>query len=275
MSDYKFGLETYKVKIALRKEMLGTNPLDPNVLDRHIIERQRKLIADKSPINKAINKYLDAKDISDDRCKLELDALRSTIENTLGHSISDDEFEILKEGDSKKINSLKESFSELESKGVTVFLRALDNNNQVVIGSHMILGFLKAAAEGIGSTVAKKPGKIFHSIAYTQGVINQHVSIEPDLIPASQDIKRHDDETPYYLQRSLRAKTAQGPRISLAKSEVLEAGTVFDFEIQVLKNSPLKENHIEQLLNFGQLKGLGQWRNAKFGQFEVIEFGKL
>ena len=79
-NEYEVGFERYQVGIALKMKMLGTNPLDPNIMDKHIIDRQRKLIAEKSNVNKAINKYLDARDISDDKKALDLYALRKTIE---------------------------------------------------------------------------------------------------------------------------------------------------------------------------------------------------
>jgi hypothetical protein len=94
------------------------------------------------------------------------------------------------------------------------------------------------------------------------------------MLIASHDVKRDEEGNIDYLQRSLRAMTAQGPRVSLAKSEVLPEGTTFSFTIEVLDNSPLKEEHIKEILSYGVLKGLGQWRNAGYGRFEVIEFSK-
>lgn len=262
--------DTYLVKIALVKEMLGTNPLDPNVMDNHIIDRQRKLISEKSEINKAINKYYKALEISDERKDLELGGLRKTIEELWGKEFSDNEFNELVETGFKK---LKETMSELDDKGTTCFFRNPETG-EVCIGSHMILGFLKASGESIAKTLPKKNGTVLQSATYTNGIINQHVKITPDLIDASNDIVRDSWNNPVYLQRSLRAMTAQGPRISLAKSEQLPKDTTFQFEINVLKNSPLTEEHITTMLSYGQIKGLGQWRNAGHGSFEVVEFGR-
>jgi hypothetical protein len=38
----------------------------------------------------------------------------------------------------------------------------------------------------------------------------------------------------------------------------------------VMKNSPLTREVLESLLSYGQLKGLGQWRNAGYGTFTYI-----
>jgi hypothetical protein len=267
-------LKNYKIKIKLTREMLGTNPIGLDVMDKHIIDRQRKLISENSKINKAVNKYLQAKQISKERGDLELSALRTTVEEMVGFELSEDQFEILKEGNTKKLKSLKETMKELEDKGITCFLRNPETH-KVCIGSHMILGFLKAATESISRTLPRKNGTIMNSCSYTTSIINQHINIYPDLIESSLDIKRDDKWTPIYNQRSLRAMTAQGPRISLAKSEVLPKGSEFDFTLQIMDDSPIKKEHIEKMLSYGSLKGLGQWRNVGHGQFEVVSFVEL
>ena len=60
-----------------------------------------------------------------------------------------------------------------------------------------------------------------------------------------------------HLERPLRAETMQGPRVSLAKSEYLNEGWNFTATIRV-----------KQMLDYGALKGLLQWRNAGYGSFE-------
>jgi len=261
------NIRVIEVVIKLLKEMLGTNPIDPNVMDTHILDRQRKLIAENSKINKAINKYLDAKDISQSKGETELEAIKQSIEELIGQKISEDEFSDLKENGFAKVTSLKETISELDEKGITCFFR--DDEN-IAIGSHMILGFLKAASEAIGKTLPMKKKTILNSISYTQSILNQHTLITPDLIHASNDIVRTNNGKPEYKQRSLRAMTAQGPRISLAKSEILPVGTTFKFTINLLENSPLTINHLNEMFSYGEMTGLGQWRNAGYGRFEVV-----
>lgn len=265
--------DTYNVKLRLLNDMLGTNPIDLNVMDKHILDRQRKLIAENSKINKAVNKYLEAKDISIEQGEVELSALKGKIEEIIGREVTDEEFAGLKQGDLKKIATLKETIEELDQKGITCFLRE-PNTGKICIGSHMIIGFLKAAGEAISRTMTAKKETMLASSSYTSKIINQHLSVKPALIVASEDIKRTFDGTPDYLQRSLRAMTAQGPRISLAKSEVLPAGTVFEFDVLVMENSPMKEEILSALFEYGKMKGLGQWRNSDYGQFEVIAFDR-
>ena len=263
----------YKLKIRLLRSMLGTNPSNPNVMDTHILDRQRKLIAEKSNINKAVNKYLDAKTISEEQGKAELEKLRLRIETVLGEPLTDDEFNEMVEGKFKKFTDLKETLSELDEKGITCFFR--DSKGWPVISSHMILGFMKAAADAYTKTQKPKNGTVLRSSSYTCSIINQHVGMVEQFLPASQDVIKDEEGKPKYYQRSLRAMTAQGPRISLAKSEELAAGTEFEFTLKVLDGSALTEKHIKTIFSYGQLKGLGQFRNSDFGTFEVIDFVKL
>ena len=73
-------------------------------------------------------------------------------------------------------------------------------------------------------------------------------------------------------QRPLRAQTAQGERVSLASSDEIPAGATLTFDILCLD-----ENHVpavKEWLDYGALRGLGQWRNSGKGRFtweEVTE----
>ncbi len=66
-------------------------------------------------------------------------------------------------------------------------------------------------------------------------------------------------------ERPLRAQTAQGERICLARSEQLPAGTTCTFD--VLLFDPKLQGYVEQWLDQGEWRGLGCWRNAGWGRF--------
>jgi len=68
-------------------------------------------------------------------------------------------------------------------------------------------------------------------------------------------------------ERSLRVNTAQGPRVTVARSEVVNEKTSFEVEIDVYSGAPITEDMLTQILDFGGWTGLGQWRNAGKGQF--------
>ncbi len=69
------------------------------------------------------------------------------------------------------------------------------------------------------------------------------------------------------LERPLRAQTAQGPRVALAQSLTVDAGIAFNITIRLLDHKELSWSLIELLLDYGELKGLGQWRNGGYGTF--------
>lgn len=72
-------------------------------------------------------------------------------------------------------------------------------------------------------------------------------------------------------QRPLRAQTAQGERVALASSECIPAGAEMTFEIVMLMDG--HEKAIREMLDYGILRGFGQWRNSGKGRFtyEIIE----
>lgn len=92
-------LNKFSVRIKMLTEMLGTNPKNPDVLDVFIIEKQRKLILEKSKINNALNKYADAEAISPDRSDKEIEALLRTVEEVVGTHLTREEVTMLFNGD--------------------------------------------------------------------------------------------------------------------------------------------------------------------------------
>lgn len=255
--------DEYKVKITLLRPMLGTNPSDPDILGTHILERQRKLIAEKSPINKELNKYYQQIQISPERGEADVVKLIDKLEEIVGTKLTPGQREMAALG---QLDELRETFKELDNKGTTVFFWDKEKNLPC-IGDHMIPGFLKAATEAICKTRPRKNGTILGSISYTCSIINQHLSVKERFITFDQDIVRDKDGFAQGLQRPLRAMTAQGPRVTLASSEMVEAGAKLEFTLQVLKNSDLTEEVLHTLFQYGQSHGLGQWRNAGWGKF--------
>ena len=70
-------------------------------------------------------------------------------------------------------------------------------------------------------------------------------------------------------QRPLRAQTAQGERIALARSETVPIDTTTLIEIVTLSENTLKL--VRQWLDYGIYHGHGQWRNSGKGRFEWKE----
>lgn len=68
-------------------------------------------------------------------------------------------------------------------------------------------------------------------------------------------------------QRPLRAETMQGPRVTLACSEQAPEGSRMTFEVMSLSNSIISEEILREWLDYGAVKGFGQWRNGSYGRF--------
>jgi len=84
--------------------------------------------------------------------------------------------------------------------------------------------------------------------------------------PRRIQFESFDPEDMFIMERPLRASTAQGERVSLARSEAIPAGATLTFEVKCLQ--PDNDDLLEEWLDYGELKGLGQWRNAGWGRFK-------
>jgi hypothetical protein len=67
------------------------------------------------------------------------------------------------------------------------------------------------------------------------------------------------------LERPLRAQTAQGERVAIAKSDTFPPGSQVSFEIAVL--GKVAEKQLREWLDYGYWRGLCQWRNGGYGRF--------
>ena len=69
-----------------------------------------------------------------------------------------------------------------------------------------------------------------------------------------------------FKERPLRITTPKGDRTALARSEMAPAGTKIQIEILLLK--PSLKKYVINWLDYGILRGLGQWRNSGMGCFK-------
>lgn len=72
------------------------------------------------------------------------------------------------------------------------------------------------------------------------------------------------------LERPLRAMTMQGPRVTLARSDYVADGVEISFEVRWIEGGVVNEKLIRSLLAYGEMMGLGQFRNGGYGRFEVV-----
>lgn len=137
----------------------------------------------------------------------------------------------------------------LEEKGWTTFYT--DEEGRPVILDYQVKGFLKEA----GNVIKGELGV---------AALRNHVENTVFVFPRRTVLADHVDG---FLERPLRAMTMQGPRVTLARSDFIEAGKEYVFTIKVMKSSKVKEDILTAILDYGQFKGLGQWRNGGYGSF--------
>ena len=187
------------------------------------------------------------------------------IEELLGTASNDPE--IHSEFIASKGPNAKAREEEIEALGVdeviekskTVFPR--DENGNPIMWDYQIKGFFKDAA----GMLRKVPGKVSAGIKAYKKEIDGLIFVEERKIPIIFEGEIGS------CQRPLRAQTAQGERISLANSETIPAGATMEFTITCL--NPKLEDAVREWLDYGRLRGLGQWRNSGKGRYVWEEIG--
>lgn len=148
------------------------------------------------------------------------------------------------------------SLEAVVEKGKTIFPRY---EGKPCLYDYQIKGFFKDACSTLSRVKTTESAKMK---AYKK-IIDGLIFVFPRYIPIECDVIGE-------CQRPLRAKTPQGERVSLAISEEIPAGATVEFEIMCL--DPSLEDVVYEWLDYGRLRGLGQWRNSGKGRFtyEVI-----
>lgn len=143
---------------------------------------------------------------------------------------------------------------EVFEKNMTVFPRDKATGNPIV-WDYQWKGFLKDA---FGS-LKKIPGTECGKIKAYKKEIDGLVFVYPRKIP----FKLSGEMS--ICQRPLRAQTAQGERVALASSESVPEGSSMEFEIKCLLDSHVPA--VIEALDYGEMRGFGQWRNSGKGRF--------
>lgn len=167
--------------------------------------------------------------------------------------------------------SLKEEVEALgadavEERGTTIFPKRPDGTP--FLWDYQIKGFLKDAC----GAMAQATGSRSAAIPTYRSKIDVGVFVSPRNV----DLVMPEGECIHIMQRPLRAMTMQGPRVALASSEMVPGGTVCDFTVTMLADSfthktkkltTSAQDALIEWLAYGQLRGMGQWRNAGWGSF--------
>ena len=150
--------------------------------------------------------------------------------------------------------------AEVIEKTMTVFPR-LDDGKTPFIWDYQIRGFFKDAIGMLRRLPDYKCAKLKNYKKLVDGLL----FVAERRIPINLSGPMGD------CQRPLRAETLQGPRVALAHSESVPAGSWCEFTIQLLDET--LEDAVRECLDYGRLRGLAQWRNSGKGRFEWEEIG--
>lgn len=186
------------------------------------------------------------------------------LEECLGTSSSSPE--IHREFIASKAPDAKTTEEEVEALGVDEFV----NKSMTVfpridgvpfIYDYQIKGFFKDSCSALSRVPDSKSAKLKAHKKIIDGTIFVFPRKIAYVLPDGGKVAS--------CQRPLRAQTAQGERVALANSETVPEGTTITFEIHILNDS--HESVVREWLDYGMLRGLGQWRNSGKGRFSWEE----
>lgn len=151
-----------------------------------------------------------------------------------------------------------ELLPEALEKGTTTFHRVPGKPLQPALMNYQLLGFLKEAGKVLN-------GRVEGNVKALRSKVEQRIAVSPRVLPLN--LPKGEDWGPEYLERPLRAETMQGPRVTLARSEIIPEGTWFECGLEVIEGE-IGEAVLRDLLDYGYMRGLGQWRNSgAYGTF--------
>lgn len=147
--------------------------------------------------------------------------------------------------------------AEVTEKAMTIFPR--NSKGQPILYDYQIKGFFKDSCGVLRKVKGTKSEKIK---AYKKE-IDGLVFVSPRMIVLNMPGEMGN------CQRPLRASTAQGERIALANSEAAPAGTWIEFDVKCYTDTMY--DAVYEWLDYGEDRGIGQWRNSGKGRFSWDE----
>ena len=142
-----------------------------------------------------------------------------------------------------------------QEKAMTVFPRMDDGTP--FTWDYQWKGFFKDACGMLRRADGMKSAKLKAYKKEIDGLVFVFPRMIPLLLPEGGEVGR--------LERPLRASTAQGERVCLEYSETVPEGTTQEFDIVVMRDALLP--YVIEWLKYGEMRGMGQWRNSGCGRF--------
>ena len=138
---------------------------------------------------------------------------------------------------------------------VTVFYKQADETPAMY--DYQLKGLFKDSCKMLAKAgkAGYPGGKACAALKAYKQAIDGLLFVEPRELPFDLHGMKMD-----FCVRPLRASTPMGERVSIAKSETVPAGSTIEFDIRLL--DPKLEDMVRECLDYGKLRGLGQWRNS-------------
>lgn len=160
----------------------------------------------------------------------------------------------------------------LDEKGLTVFGRSSDGEAPI-FWDYQIRGFFKDACSMLSRSAGKDAATGKKRVTNKSSALKSYKKvIDGNIFVLPRQIRIKFSGEMGLCQRPLRAETMQGPRTALAASETVPAGSSMDMTIITADRAMM--DTVEEWLDYGILRGLGQWRNSGKGKFRWVELDK-
>ena len=162
----------------------------------------------------------------------------------------------------QELAALQNPEDEVEER-TTVFPR--DNDGDFCMYDYQVRGFFKEACWALKQMEGTESAKL----ASYKKKIDSLVFVEP----RTMKLVLPEGGKPSVLERPLRAQTPQGERVSIARSEMLPAGTKFEFTVILMAPKVVTREMVLEWLDYGEWKGFLQWRTGSHGRFryEIVK----
>ena len=147
-----------------------------------------------------------------------------------------------------------ETVESSEEKGWTGFHML---NGKPILYDYAIKGFFKDAC----SMLRRVKGTKSAALKAHKKIIDGLIFIKPRRIVV--DLNGQEMGV---LERPLRGQTAKGERVTLVRSDTCPARS--QLRISVIVLGGISQKILCEWLDYGRLRGLGQWRNASYGSFD-------
>lgn len=155
-----------------------------------------------------------------------------------------------------------EYLPDIEEQSLTVFLRDPANGSLMLL-DYMVKAFFKSSLEAL---------KAQNGIKAARGKVDKWLFVSPRKVDILRNGKPVIEEDSVF-ERPLRAQTMQGERVALRASEQIDDPWTIEFTVTLLPNEKTKVSanvtweDVETALDYGEVSGIGQFRNGGWGRF--------